>query len=318
MSTKTRVLCDSNLTPVMFDNPRWVDDGKASEPDAQGHPRFIRNYDCHDYLVSLGAEETFMIYKGTLNNAPMWIGKTGEQVSWGRNFDYSLQGNHSDPINNSMLYEVAKLASKPETYKATALPHCPIILDIEGAPTMNVAPDDSLADRIYCVMRWLEAVKYIKQAAGADQEVWIYGHYPDLAKINPEKNLALGGLLTQLAQETTAACGFLYFWDWDVDNSNHWIAELERIDASILRNAPWYVRAKVLAINPFDQIYAPQNDRPSTATMNGKPSHLPTWKNLVDEAVERGFALYVWTGDGILDGVQEHLKYAASKGYNAA
>lgn len=323
----TRILCDANLTPIYGPNPAWTNDHKirasdgreGSDPDAAGNRQWIRNGPAHDYLASLGCEEAQMIYNGTLNRFAWWAGRKDldEYLRLGPD---KPDGNFSDPPTHDACVALGQLAKNPDRFGGSARPHCPIMFDIEGTQVFTTWPGDTLAAKQKYVQSWINAVKWVKEGAGADQEVWIYGHVPYVYAAvigdDPNPDPSLLALLRQLANQTTAAGATVYWWDVPVENrgGGYFHGQLTGVDTSIRRNCPEFIGAKVMTLLPVYQVYWPDSDRKDAAALDGTPVPFEEWRREVDWCVAHGYWIWLWTGNVDPALIRQHLAYAAQYG----
>lgn len=314
---RTRVLVDANLTPIDAPNPKWVPDLKRSDPDANGNSRMQRNTATHDYLVTLGAEECLVISNGTLNRHPWWSGCS--DMADFRLHGYTIpDGNFSDPPTQAACNAVGKLLRNPARFASTARPHCPAFIDIEGNSVFTTAKDQPLANRKLYVKTWIDTLRWIQDGAGWDQELSIYGQVAYLynAVHGDDDDAELVQLLHRLNDQLYTACTSNYWWDWDVENrgGGRFIGEHVFGERQIRRHCPELAASKTAFVNPYYQVYWPQNVVGDAAAQNGKPVLLADWCQQIDWLVSHDYSIVVWMGWSDLEPVRSHLAYVAQYG----
>jgi hypothetical protein len=346
-SRRARIICDVNPSPVVGPNPRWKG---PNDPDAAGQPRWVSQTDGHDYMVSLGYEEGYMIYNGTLNLARTWGQYDGfwnlQYDQWnrpklnpnvdGHNLDYSLvsgnkdrNGNvrprYDDPPDQLACQLAGRLADDPGTYGAkTAKPHLPIMIDLEGGAAFSLPDNPTLVQKQAYLTTCINTVKWIKQGDRQEQEVWWYFFHAVPAGIFKDKfeaaDPSLRDLWEQLCSQLTGYAGSHYYTDYLADNPDQWLPMCQAFEVSLRRFAPQYIAGpKIAVLTPTFAIYAPANDKPYAQKLNGKPVPFDCWCNQVTWLVEHDYTIWLWFGDGTLDaGVRPHLAFLSLHGMRPA
>jgi hypothetical protein len=159
---RPRIYQDINLTPIKQPNPLWVGrDGKkqwegSTDPEdmPNGTPKWIQDFLQFDAMKSLGFEEMFMLYDGTLNRAPVWCNDkpnpaaeinpaTGKpydptaskwifELRKKEEIDWNRQGNFSAPPQEKQIQMCMHLNHTGPVYNPKAKPYNPIIFDLEN------------------------------------------------------------------------------------------------------------------------------------------------------------------------------------------
>lgn len=314
-----RVLVDANLPPTPVPNPKWRDDGKSTNPDARGTQLWIRNTLGHDYAVSLGFEECWVIGDGTLNRHTWWSSCT-DLADFQKNGQTIPDGNFSDPPTREACIAVGKLLRNPQRFGATARPHCPAFIDFEGQKEFVCFPGYDLAVRKKYVRDWIKTLGWIQDGAGWDQELSIYGNvsfhlYDSVHGDDDDDELReLGHELN--AHLSTTNAGF-YFWDWMAENRAGAIfGFMQKAERDIRRFTPAHVAAKSCLVNPYYQVYWPANDLPDAAALNMTPVPFETWRRMIDWLVEHDYQIVLWLGYSDPYPIRQHMQYLAAYGRN--
>lgn len=307
---RTRVLVEENLTPINTPNPRWVNDGKNTTPDARGNLLWVRNQDSYAYADSLGMEHYFLAYAGTFNRSPWWSTRK-DQADFDKNGFGGDEAQLFDPPNETACRAIGSLSLTPERFKGKAYPHCPILIDIESGNSTFLA-SDTPAQRLAKLKTWKDAIGWIKAGANNGSEVWMYGQFPfwNRPTIAPDAGVDAAMAVFHASFDTPSV--FQYWYDPNAENPSRWVLDFHSNDASISKVYPHGPRLVVL--NPIQNVYWPQNDRPETAAKAGKPVPFDQWQLAVDALVYRGYWIAVWTGGALVDDIKPHLAYVAQYG----
>lgn len=314
LTLRTRVMVDANLPPFNQPNPLYVDDGKHSDPDPRGQPRMVRNTPAHDYAVKLGLEECWTIGNGTLNRHPWWSA-CKDMADFNAHGMTLPEGNFCDPPTQDACVKVGQLLRNPQRFNATARPHCPLFVDIEGTKNFVCFPGYALADRKKYVRQWIDTVTWLRQGAGDAQEVSIYGDVTFLWQSihGDDDDDELRGLCFKLSTSLNTGCVAAYSWDVIAENRAGMIFGLGLYagEISLRQYRPLHVASKTVFINPLYQVYWPQNDLPAIAGMGNQPVPFETWRRMVDWLVAHDYQIVLWLGWSDVTNCKPHLQYLA-------
>jgi hypothetical protein len=285
---KSRVYCDTNLTPIWAPNPAWKDDkgdGVGTDPDAAGHPKWIRNYPLHDYMVNtLGFERMFMVYDGTINRAPLWCNDDltlrdvdGKSLEWG-----VRDGNFSNPPQKLQVQMCAKLSTVDHPYSSTAVKSTPMIFDLE-----NPSFDGSAAS----IQKMVDCINWVKEI---NQNVKVGSYYwPVHANTQIEFD---SKLWKNYAEAADFAAPSIYPWNAPAQNPERWFDDAEKWIGLLDRFYSWL--PKVAVIIPRWQIY--WNDQ-ALKSLSGKYVPFGLWQKIVRFLSERDCDLFYWDPGALLD-----------------
>jgi hypothetical protein len=296
-----RVYFDTNLTPIAWiENPRWINDGRRSDPDPLGRPRLLMNpAGWIEYATARGFVPVMFAYTATLNRAFVWADDDGNPrpmrvwLGGGRALNWKRGNeNHCDPPNLTAVRAVARLAAKPATYGFGGPPRA-VVFDLEQTKTMNLTADVPTATRREMVARWVDAVRAVK-AEGVDAGIWFgppfWPEKPDT--IEDERRLAAE--LPALWVET-------YNTDLTVTREQY-VAAMDRVAATVRGAFPNYKGRIVATVCPFWQIIWPQNDPPEVAALKDKPVDLERWEwQMRHLLADRGWDVAIWVGQASLE-----------------
>lgn len=311
--TKTRVMIDWNSTPVCSPNPKWIDDGKQTDPDINGNYHWIRHSEATLYAAnSLGFEKTFMVYDGTLNRAPTWCNPdlTLKPLTYDSqrrlyNIDQAAEGSFYNPPQELQVKMCAALSNieNPFPLDGCKTPrHVPVIFDLEN-PSVVVDGGSSRPESVRNMtnaLRWAKSLK-------ADSAVMAYG-WP--SHKNTQEAFDSGGWQA-FADATDYLCGGVYMWDVPTANPNAWFDEIDMQTKLYDRFYKHIPRIAVLC--PLYQIYFPHNDAPWVVAFNNKPIDLGVWKKMLTYLVDRDYHIYVWLGNTPLNDQVKILLQEANK-----
>jgi hypothetical protein len=284
---KCRIYADTNLTPILGLNPLWKDDvgdGVGKEPDLAGHPKFIRNYPCHDYMVNtLHFERMFMVYDGTVNAAPVWCNddltlKTVDP----RALDWSRAGNFSNPPQKLQVQMCAKLATEAKHFPvSTSESFIPVIFDFEN-PSFDGTPES--IDRMTLACNW---VKQVHQ----NLRVGSY-YYP----FHENKEAAFNSSWKAFSEAINFVAPSFYPWNLPALHPHSLFGMME--DTTSLLDRFYSHLPRVAVIVPTWQIY--WNDL-ALAPMNGKYIPFDYWQKILMFLNDRGYDLFPWMPGILLD-----------------
>ena len=318
LAIRTRVLTTGNPTLLQIPNIRWTDDGKGTSPDTAGKPRWVYDFDAHDEMVSMGYEEAWMLGDDVLNNSQMWTtidGAGNPHLAVGLKhdeLDWSLSGNHNNPPDRNVSLSIGQLIAHPQTFRPNGIkPHAMVVFDIENSPVINnVWTGSPLADRLAAVNALTQSIKWIRQEAGGDQEVCVYGDHALYATTwgsEPEIQAALA----EFSHSVSLRAPFLYACDWQAENSASWQSNFDSLVHNVNRFSPEHSQTVVITLCPVRQVYYPDKVSPEIAKLNGAPIPMPIWMNMVDAVAAKGYTILVWTGNSAVEPIREQLRYVA-------
>lgn len=319
----TRIMVPANLSPLSIRNYRWVDDGKGSDPDKNGQPVWQKDFDCHDFMVSVGFDECLILDSGTLNQSKMYAhtdpvsGKivledaTRFSLDWsrssgGKRADGTTVPAFDDPIDTEALRIVAATSMEPSRYgNKTAHRGLPIIFDLEGWFSWDA---DLLKATVQAWSSEQDRAKPLQALSAAaatlhrnsDSEVWNYGDAWMLPRIQPDTTF-LKSELDKYYNEFAGITIGCYLIDWDAQNPARWRSEVGALDNVVRRWSPLNYKNKIVFVTPTWQIYYAPAQRPWVTAMNGKPIPMGIWSRMIDELVDEGYQIVLWPGNTLLD-----------------
>lgn len=319
LAKRTRVLITGNPTLIQMPNIRWTDDGKGTSPDTAGNVRWVYDFDAHDAMVAMGYEEAWMLYDGTIKCAPMWttldtVGNPHLNVGMKHDdLDWSLSGEFNNPPTRNACLAIGQLIRRPQTFRPNGIkPHAMVIFDIEGSAVINgVSIYSPLKDRLAAVNGLTQAIKWIRQSAGGDdQEVCVYGdQFVYLHSDGPEPEIKAA--LDEFTRVISCRAPYHYFWDWTAENSDTWLGDLGQIERNYRRYSPEHIGNKFIVISPIVNVYNPENDVPGTEKIAGIAIPMPIWMAYVDWLIEHDYSILVWTGNTRVEPILPQLQYVA-------
>lgn len=319
---RVRVLGDVRLPPIFMNNPLWTPGN--GDVDAKGQQRMIRQQPAYELLTSLGCELGYCPGDADLNQATMWsIGgvprPAGDVIPDKQ--DWSLQATNNDPPTRDACVALGALARRPDTYGTIARPHLPFVFDVENVSKWRVSPSDSVDAKINYLQGWLNAIQWVREGAGADQHVGIYGTDFIASAVlgsDPDPDPRLLIMLRRLALAMTFVTTTNYAWDPDVESytGGAWFGEIAMGHTAIRRRWPEFAGGSTISFfNPFEQLYFPANDTEQARQLDGTPIPMSIWCPGITDAVQRGCGLWLWMGNGDPARVRPQLAYAAQYGF---
>lgn len=329
---KARLLCPTNLTPVLGRNWWWVNDGHQSEPDKNGRMMWQREDDCHDFMVSVGYRECYFVYIGSFSQIKMFAhtdpltGKIvlenvdGRSLDWSRasgakRADGSIVPRFDDPFDDEALRIIGNLSMNPSKYgNKTAARGLPIVFDLEGTYSWALDPSGNGISYNHPDIDKVKPIRTLTAMAErlhnyTDSEIWNYG---DAWLWNGLRPVGLDSEVEKYYNQFNATVIGLYFTDLEAQTPDSWQGTVGRCDKLIRRWCNYNYRNKIVVITPTWQIYDPLR-RIWIAGLSGQPVPMSTWCKFIDNLLDEDYDTFiVWPGyTQLTDEVKARLLYIA-------
>lgn len=315
----TRIMCPVNLSPTWVRNYSWVDDGKGTSPDKHGNPIWQRDFETHDFMVSVGYDECVFLDTSTLNYSKMYAhtdqvsgqivledvpvgGLDWSRASGGLRPDGKIVPIFDDPIDVEALRIVAATTMNPGRYgNKTAHRGLPIIFDLENWYSWDANAKGNTITATDTEEERAKPLRALSQAAATlhtctDSEVWNYSDAWMLPRIVPETAMLKNELDKYYEQFAGITIG-CYLLDWDAQNPARWRSEIGILDNRVRRWSPNNYLNKVVVVNPTWQIYWAPAQRPWVAPLINKVIPMGIWCRMIDELVDEGYMIVLWPGN---------------------
>lgn len=313
-SNTLRVAVNYNPTPIFDDRNPGFDSTGGVEPDAKGNYALLRTPDAPQYAKSLGLETYFPVYNGTENRALLWHDGTdfrtlkADANRW--DFDWSLEANHSDPLNPVAARAIAALAMQPDRFGAKLDCEQPVVLDIERSAAYN-GPVDTPEQATGQIQNWTTRLQTYRGLLSPDRELYAYfqtgyAHLSESWGARFTQDLAAAD--RQMMQLLSGMMLSFYNWDLSITAPGSWYAAVDRATSDIGAYYPFHARNKWAVVTPTYQVY--WGNLPKTKGRNGELVPLDVWKRQLRYLADRGWHLGLWL-PGALKGIKGHLDEAA-------
>lgn len=331
--TRTDVYCETNLTPVAYDN------------GPGGDPRYTQEFPCSAYMQNMGARPVHLIYDGTINRAPTWSqngvpldlprvddgqGERPTGLRWDRQIPATtVTGENGKPVaisrrplDEDALSAVVRLGSQahinrywPKSRIERGLPFC---FDTEDNPNHRaVHPDGhyyldlSEADdpdgfaRMEAVAERMHRTLVVAKTANWESPIWAYDWMPPVMYhvMTTEAQLSTfrrwGEILKPVIRmiDGIACCGY----NAPGTMQSHWYGGAHRTHRWLDEFAPGVQR--IMVMKPTLEVEMPPGvEQPAVPSED--------WQRQANWAADHGWSIMAWTGySKLVSGMKGNLSY---------
>lgn len=292
-----RIYQDTNLTPISMPNPDFVEGGTK--------PKWIPQFPLWSQLRKLGFEDSFMLYDGTLNRAPVWCNddftfKKADALDWDR------QGNFAMPPQERAVQMCMQLNNQAGVYQANTKAYNPIVFDLENASVNYTdSPFASLSDPLgrEKIENLTKAVQYAKNFSR-----WAIsppvGHYQYPMPLNNHltnrqtEQWFIASGLRDLCDVLDFVCPSYYnvnWHHWSLGSPNSWF---DAVDLQTKFYDRWCSHLPRMAtVTPTFSVYWPEQEQYKKYLPDAdKAVPLATWRKQLRYLAERDYDIFLWAG----------------------